>query len=132
MAADTQKTPNLYQVDGHNLHITYSTSSIDGKPRFVYHDALQTQSFEGDQIRVLESEVGTLVSVTIRRTVDTGSTSFTLLVPHVNLDQSDSAHISTEGITTLHRFSVVPAFNQGQTEVYTVQRLTGTASLVAF
>ena len=46
-------TPNLYQLHGHHLHITYSTSSIDGKPRFQYHDPFQTLQFSGDQIRTL-------------------------------------------------------------------------------
>jgi hypothetical protein len=89
-------------------------------------------NFEGDQIRSMESEIGTLVSVTIFATVDAGSTSFTLLLPHVNLDQSQQATITTEGITTLHRSSLLPVFNQGQTELYTVERLTGTAAAVDF
>jgi hypothetical protein len=51
-------------------------------------------------------------------------------VPRVNLDQAISVPIITEGITTIHRFSIVPALNHGQTELYTVVRLTGTASAV--
>jgi hypothetical protein len=48
----------------------------------------------------------------------------------VNLVSSNQAHVDTEGITTIHRFSIVPTFNQGQTELYTVSSLTGTASFV--
>jgi hypothetical protein len=77
--------------------------------------------------------VGTLVSVTIHMTVDSGSTTFTLLVPAVNLAEQDSpAQIHTIGITTVHRFSVVPAANHGQTELYTTTQLSGTGSLVGF
>lgn len=65
-------------------------------------------------------------------TVDTGSTSFTLLVPQVNLDQTNQAPVRTVGITTQHRFSVIPAFNRGQIELYTVTDLTGTAEAVTF
>ena len=124
--------PDLYQLQGAQLHITYSTTSLDGKPRFVYQDASQTLAFEGDQIRTVITEIGILVTVTIRMTIDNGSTTFTLLVPTVNLGPSNNAFIDTEGITTIHRFSTVPAFNQGQTELYTVTRLTGTASFVPF
>jgi len=88
--------------------------------------------FTGDQIRTTTTEIGTLVTVTIRLTVDAGSTSFTLLVPHVNLDQGRHAPIVTEGITTLHRFSIFPPANHGQTELYTVIPLTGTAQAVVF
>jgi len=111
------KAPDMYQLQGAQLHITYSTTSFDGKPRFVYQDA---------------TEIGTLVTVTIRMTIDTGSTSFTLLVPTVNLGPSNHATIHTEGITTIHRFSIIPMFNQGQTELYSVSPLTGTASFVIF
>jgi hypothetical protein len=125
-------TPNLYDLQGHNLHITYSTTSIDGKPRFQYHDNFQTLQFSGDQIRMLDSEIGTLVTVTIRLTPDLGSTLFTFLVPQVNLNQSTQSQITTFGITTLHRFSIAPQLDLGQTEHYTVAGLSGTAALVAF
>lgn len=127
-----EQTPNLYQVHGHGLQVTYSTSGFDGKPHFDYHDSRGNHSFSGDQIRSLETEIGTLVSVTIVLTVDSGSTEFNLLVPTVNLGTSHSAPITTFGIKTRHRFSIVHALNLGQTELYTVTPLTGTAQSVAF
>jgi hypothetical protein len=125
-------TPNLYNLDGFGLHITYSTSSIDGKPIFQFHDSSQTLQFSGDQIRTLDSEIGTLVTVTIRLTPDFGSTSFTLLVPQVKLDQSNETRITTFGVTTLHRLSIAPQLDRGQTEHNTIAELAGTAASVAF
>jgi hypothetical protein len=55
-----------------------------------------------------------------------------LLVPQVNLNQSTQAQITTFGVTTLHRFSIAPQLDQGQTEHYTVAELSGTATVVAF
>jgi hypothetical protein len=125
--------PNLYRLHGHNLRVTYSTTSVDGKPRFHYQSAIQSLDFSGDQIRALDSEIGTLVTVTIHLTVDSGSTSFTLLVPRIQLGNShQSAHVNTFGITTLHRLSLVPSLDLGQTELYTVTNLVGTAALVSF
>lgn len=131
MATAPMPSPTLYQRQGSHLHVTYATTGVDGKPHVTYQDASRTLSFVGDEVRTLSSEIGDLVSVSIHRTVDTGSTSFTLLVPHVNLGQATSAPIKTERITTIHRFSVVSARNQGQTELYSVVALTGTASPVA-
>lgn len=125
-------SPNLYQLQGQQIHVTYSTSSFDGKPRFDYQDANNSLHFAGDEIRATSSEIGMLVSVTIRKTIDTGSTSFTLLLPHVNLDRAKQAFITTEGITTIHRFSIVPMFRQGQTDLYDVTELSGTAEAVEF
>ena len=106
------KTPNLFRLHGTNLQVIYSTSGFDGKPHLQYHDVFQTLHFSGDQIRTLPSEIGTLVTVTIRMTVDTGSTVFTLLVPHVNLEDESNTpvNITTYGFTTIRRFSIVQEF----------------------
>jgi hypothetical protein len=89
LAMRKMATPNLCQRQGHQLHVTYSTTSIDGKPQFTYWDASQTLNFRGDEVRTLDSEVGTLESVTTLPTIDNGSTSFSLLVPLVNFGPSN-------------------------------------------
>src|SRR5207249_5013086 len=129
-AAPAFVQPNLFQLSGSGIHVSFSTSGIDGKPHFSYQDAHQTLSFTGDQIRQVPCDLGTLVSVTIRLSVDQGSTTFSLIVPHVNLPGEQTVPIRTEGITTVHRFSLVPAFNMGQLETYTVRGLHGTAAHV--
>lgn len=40
-------TPNLYQLSGQHLHVTYSTTSLDGKPILTYQDSHQGKSFKG-------------------------------------------------------------------------------------
>ncbi|MEH2149232.1 hypothetical protein [Nostoc sp.] len=129
----SEVVPNLYQFQGKNVSISYSTTSFIGKPLFTYKDKQQTLNFQGtEQIRSVETEIGTLVTVTICNTVDTGNTSFTLLLPHINLGKSNSAPVETKGITTINRFSAIAKFNQGQRQTYTIIPLTGTAQAVAF
>ncbi len=124
---------NMFDVAGGGLHVSYSTSGIDGKPHMSYQDATRSLSFTGDEIRMMEGDLATVVSVTIVRTVDAGSTSFSLLVPRVNLAAPfGSTSICTDGITTHHAFSIVPAQNLGQRDFYTVTALQGTASHVVF
>jgi hypothetical protein len=133
VGSKTPVPPNLYRLTGGKMQVNYSTTSVNGQPRFSYQDGAQTLSFAGDQIRQTQTEIGTLVSVTLHMTVDSGSTEFTLLLPAVNLaGASATAPVRTYGITTAHRFSVVPAANQGQTALYTMTELSGTASLVVF
>ncbi|MBD2446226.1 hypothetical protein H6G76_03445 [Nostoc sp. FACHB-152] len=132
-----EKTPNLYNLSGYNsrgqqVKVNYSASSLTGKPHFHYEDKEQKLDFAGDQIQTTESEIGTLVTVIIRRTVDTGSTTFSLLLPRINLRQANNAKIETYGITTTNRFSVIPQFNQGQTQTYQLTPLKGTAEFVFF
>src|SRR4051812_46159944 len=129
--APNQVTANYYQLHGHQLSVTYTTAGIDGQPSLEYQDAHQMLHFHGTDVRRVDSEIGQLVTVTIRRTVDTGSTSFTLLVPQVRLSGvGQQAPVTTQGITTIHRFSVLPI--RGQTELYHFTALTGIAEMLVF
>jgi hypothetical protein len=125
-------SPNLFQLQGGGLHVSYSTTGIDGKPHFHYQDATHSLNFTGSDVRTVATEIGTLVTVTIRITVDGGSTSFSLLVPTVNMHAGETIPVNTIGITTVHRFSIVPVLNAGQTELYSVTPLSGTAQHLAF
>jgi hypothetical protein len=125
--------PNLYVLSGGGIHVTYSTTGINGQPHLTYSSFFINHTFTGTQITTTASPLGTLVTVTIQMTVDSGSTTFTLLVPRVNLNNlQDNVQITTEGITTHHRFSIFPAAMHGQLDTYSVQELSGSASHVEF
>ena len=127
--------PNLYSLAGGGLHVTYTTTGFDGKPHFTYQDAQRTLTFSGGQIRTTNvPDIGGIVSVTLVLTVDSGSTTFSLLLPAVQMMSAPGASVpvSTDGVTTFHRFSIVPSLNHGQREFYTITPLTGTASHVFF
>ena len=123
-------TPNNFQLSGGKIHIAYTTSGIDGKPHFSYHDESRSLTFNGDEIEAIQTALGIVVSVRIFITVDSGSTSFSVLIPRMNINKGEQAKVQTEGITTIHRFSVLPAFNHGQLDHYAVTPLYGTASIV--
>jgi len=122
------KHPNHYDLTGDGISVIYDTTTFGGKPMLSYHDKAVSRSFVGDQIRTVNTEIGTLVTVTIFLTPDSGSTTFTLLIPEVNLGAADSAAISTCGITTLHRLTIIGPPRQGQTELYTTHDMKGTAA----
>jgi hypothetical protein len=120
--------PNTFQLHGGGIHVSYSSTSFGGQPLFSYHDAQQVKNFSGDAIKAVQTDIGMLVTVVIHLTIDSGSTTFSLLLPNVILPASGVADITAEGITTLHRFSIPPPV--GQTEFYTVRTMHGTARFV--
>ena len=124
--------PNLFVLSGGGIHVTYTTNGFDGQPHFTYSSPFVTHTFSGNQIKTEPSAIGTLVSVTILHTVDSGSTTFTVLIPRINLNQGEALAITTEGITTHHRFSIFPPAMHGQLDTYAVVTLTGTAQHVLF
>jgi hypothetical protein len=126
------RTANLFDLGGGDLKISYSSSSITGKPQFQYHFGDQDLNFTGDEIQVTKSNIGELVTVTIRKSVDANFTTFTVLLPEINVDGPETA-FSTIGIETVHRGLVVaPTLVKGPRETYKVHPLQGTARSVDF
>ena|SRR5690348_12134422 len=126
--------PTHYDLSGRNVHILYSTTGVDGQPRFTYQDLQLTRSFSGDQIRRVETEVAAIVSITFAPSIDFGGHTFSVLLPRVNLPRGPGQRetIETYGITTLHRFAIPPLPVTGQRDFYTITRLSGMASQVVF
>ncbi len=130
-AAKPFTAPDHYQLSGGGISITYLPTGAGGVSHLQYQDAQRTLNFSGAQIRTVEvPDIGSIVSVTLILTVDSGSTTFSVLIPKTTLQSApgSSAHIRTEGITTVHRFSILPAALLGQDELYAVTALHGTAS----
>ena len=123
--------PNLFELSGHETHITYSTSSIDGKPRLSFKDPEFDESFAGQEVRTLDSELGTLVTVSLMKTIDRGYTSMTLVIPSVALAGHTSQPLSTVCIISRHIAGIQPG-HTGARQTYHTVKLNGTAKLVEF
>ncbi len=98
--------PNRYVLHSHDnkTKVDYETTSFIGPPVLnLTQGPGPIRHFSGSQIRTLNTEVGTLVSVTTHMTVDTGSTSFSVLIPAISLANiSDHKTFETEAIVTSH------------------------------
>ena len=121
---------NHFSLSGHRIHVDFSTTSLTGQPQLSYHDAVRTLSFTGNDIRIADvPDLGSVVSVTLNITVDVGSTTFSVLIPHVSVSGiGGSAPVSTNGITTIHKMPFAPQLNRGQRDLYHVTHLTGVAN----
>jgi hypothetical protein len=122
---------NHFSLSGHGIHVDYSTTSINGQPRLTYHDHVRNLSFAGADIRRVDvPDIGAIVSVTLNITVDVGSTTFSVFIPHVTVSNA-SIPVRTEGVTTIHKTPFAPQI-PGQRDVYRVVQLTGQANHIFF
>jgi hypothetical protein len=127
-APDSTLHPNVFELRSGTLSVSYTRRGADGLPHVDYADGSGEQHFAGAEVRTAGSELGDLVSVTIRRTIDSGSTALTLVVPVVNLESpGESLPVNVLSVTTVHRFSPVPRFNRGQMQTGMPAMLNGTA-----
>jgi hypothetical protein len=124
-----EQQPNAYTVAGRGVHVSYLATSISGQPQLTYQDGHRSLTFSGEELRVVSDEEGQLASISTKKSVDTGYTSFTLLLPRVNLVNGQAAHITTIGIVGTHRTTIdMPV--AGQLDTYRVVHLTGNAYFI--
>lgn len=125
-----QGDPNLYELTGGGIQITYTPSDSNGKPDLNYVDATRNLTFNGDQVAIQDSPLGSLVTVFLVRTIDSGSTTLTVLIPGVNLATTPSQPINTLAIVTENLFSILQIHTPRQTQVYSVINLSGSAQII--
>lgn len=131
-APEAATQPNLYKVTGQDVHIVYSTTSLSGESRLYYRDKRLSLRFAGDEIRVLATEIGQQITVTLEVVPDSKSVTLTLLIPDINL-KNDPIKFKTSAIFTTHHDSIGgPRLVSGQLQSYTTSKLSGEASYVAF
>jgi len=126
--------PNRYVLESSDgtTKVDYETTSFIGQPilNLTEGPGGPIRHFAGSQIRTRNTEIGTLVTVTTRLTIDTGSTSFSVLIPAISLTAvSDNKTFATEAIITSHAGpDSVPS--AGVLETYTFIPLRGEATFV--
>lgn len=125
--------PNRYVLQSQDgkTKVDYETTSFIGQPVLnLTQGPGPIRHFTGSQIRTINTEIGTLVTVTTHMTVDTGSTSFSVLIPAISLAVvSDHKAFATEAIVTAHTGpNSVPS--TGVHETYQFIPMKGEASFV--
>lgn len=121
---------NSFGLHGDGIFVSYSATSFNGDPLLTYHDSVRNLNFRGtNDIQVEKTQIGDLVTVVIAPSIDSGFTTFSILIPKTNLS-GGHVNVTTFGVTTLHRRLVVGPPLLGQTEIYHSHRLVGTGDFV--
>ena len=123
--------PNLYVLSGDRIAVTYSTTSIDGKPRLTFKKGSQTLNFSGTEIKSLQIGIGTLVSVVIAAKPDREIITFSILLPAILLTEGKKQSFRSIGIATVTKTTIAGP-GPGVQQTYKVVALRGSAQNVDF
>jgi hypothetical protein len=127
------------ELDQHPLRISYRTFRRVVEPGHIDNDLVrgdlltithaETESnFEGDQIKITESPMGTVVTVQLWVVPDLGTTLLSFLLPETSaLSPGASIPLHSIAITTLRKTSLAGP-PQGQTCDFTAIKLHGEVS----
>jgi len=119
--------PNLFELEGKNVEITYGILRARGE--FLdYRDRQRELTFGAEEIDSLESGIGRMHTVTLDADPDSHTLTLTLLLPQINLegrrDSFETLAIRTEHLTSIGGTDLV----KGPLQTYDVVRLRGTAT----
>ena len=130
MAQDIQQ-PTAYELTDGATQIGYTTSSVAGAPQFSYSGPKGDRTFSGDEITVLASPLGDLVTVTLEDVPDLQLVTLTVLLPQIGLEPGEEARFATLAIFTTTRttFAGPPP---GVEQTYELILLNGLAKQVVF
>ncbi|MCC6588792.1 MAG: hypothetical protein IT168_18995 [Bryobacterales bacterium] len=131
MAPTPKRSPNLYELTGTRLKVTYSSSSISGKPLLTIRQGRKDQQFTGNEIKTDKTQIGQLITVTLEAQPDRKTVLFSVLLPDVNLPDSLKSTIKTEAVVTTIKTTIAGP-PKGQVQTYKTVLLSGMARSVDF
>ena len=124
---------NRYVLSGDQLEVTYDETTITGQAQLTYQvvQGVDSRTFSGNELSSKESDIGTLVTVTLEVIPDDKRTLFTLLIPTINVTETNEVPFETLAIYTTVRDSIIgPKGVRGAVESYQCVQLEGTAQFV--
>lgn len=125
-----RNTPNLYEFNGRGVRVRYATTSLNGLPRFCYHERGVDEEFIGSQIRTEPTVLGSGVTVVLESTADFETITVTLLIPEINMDATSAIEFGTVAIRTTNHTSIGgPGMVHGPLQTYRSVELRGTAKI---
>ncbi len=89
---------NKYVLTGHGIEIDYTIGANPSFPALTFKEGTLVKSFKPAEIQTDQSGLGTLVSVAIRSSIDTGGTRFGFFLPAVQVTMGHSVSITTIGL----------------------------------
>jgi hypothetical protein len=121
--------PNLFELQGYNTEINYSTTSILGVPQLTYTYRGKTFNFRGDDLQIEQTQLGQMVTVDLTENPASEILeTLTLLIPIVNLPSATpEREIQTTAI-----LSQIAKSTKAQVQTYLPLCLAGAAKQVAF
>jgi hypothetical protein len=119
---------NLYVLSDEDMLIRYFSGDADSPPSLSFEDALYDKQYTGEEVDITETSLGSIVTVYVDANPDLNVLTFSLLVPNVNIENSEKESVTTIGIMTNSLTSIGgPDLVDGQIDFYEAHTLVGTA-----
>jgi hypothetical protein len=89
---------NKFILTGNGIELDYTIGGNPGFTALTFKEGGTTKSFTPQQIETVQSGVGTMVSVALQLSIDTGGTRFGFFLPDVQVALGQTASVTTIGV----------------------------------
>ena len=89
---------NQFTLRGHHIAVEYMLGATPGIPVLHYKDASVSLNFKQDDIRTDQTALGSLVSIRLKSSIDTGGTIFAFFLPNIDVPNGQTADFTTVAI----------------------------------
>ena len=89
---------NKFVLKHHQIEIDYTIGITPGLPALTYKDGSNVRTFTSDQIKTENTSLGSLVSVALLSTIDTGGDRFGFFLPQLDVPSGQTEKFVTVGI----------------------------------
>ena len=90
---------NHFVLRHHDVEVEYTVGVTPGIPALTYCDGSSPKkTFTDAEIATDETALGTVVSVPLLQTIDTGGERFGFVLPELDVPQEQSGHFDTVGV----------------------------------
>ncbi|WP_375768697.1 hypothetical protein NR798_44640 [Archangium gephyra] len=122
---------NHFVLRTRDIQVSFLGTSLTGEPLFYYKDRTRAVSARGRELHLHDTELGTLVTLTLTQGSDgEASLYFTLVLPRVDILQGSEAPVSTVGIYTRSHEHPRPHPFGDQLQTYNLVWLRGQAGFI--
>lgn len=88
---------NKYVLTGNGVEVDYTVGGNPSFPALIFKEGGNTKTFTPAQVTIDQTGLGTLVSVPVVQTIDTGGSRFGFFLPAVQVALGHSAPVTTIG-----------------------------------
>jgi hypothetical protein len=89
---------NKFILKHHNVEVDYTIGLTPGLVALTYRDGPQVKTFKTSEITTDQTAEGSLVSVLLMRSIDTGGERFGFFLPQLDVPKGQTENFSTAGI----------------------------------
>jgi hypothetical protein len=89
---------NKFTLKEHHIEVDYTIGANPSFPALSYKEGTVSKTFKPSEIRTDSTVLGSLVSVPLQRTIDTGGKTFAFFLPEIAVPTGQTATFTTVAV----------------------------------